>query len=171
MTKPSNHSGFNRQQFLRAGVLGGAAANALPLAGHAHPNSAAHTSVAPFEFDEVTITALQAEMKSGKLTARSIATKYLARIDAIDKHGPAVNSIIELNPDALAMADALDRERSEKGPRGPLHGIPVLIKDNIATRDRMQTTAGSLAGETGTIEILSTLCRVSGIRREMNIFR
>ena len=84
-------------------------------------------------------------MKSGKFTARSIAEKYLARIDAIDKHGPAVNSVIELNPDALAMADALDRERQAQGPRGPLHGIPVLIKDNIATHDRMQTTAGSLA--------------------------
>ncbi len=59
--------------------------------------------------------------------------------------GPAVNAVIELNPDALAMADALDRERQAQGPRGPLHGIPVLIKDNIATRDRMQTTAGSLA--------------------------
>ena len=82
---------------------------------------------------------------SGKLTARMIAEKYLARIDAIDKRGPAVNAVIELNPDALAIADALDRERQAKGPRGPLHGIPVLIKDNIATRDRMQTTAGSLA--------------------------
>jgi amidase len=82
---------------------------------------------------------------SGKSTARSIAEKYLARIDAIDKHGPAVNAVIELNPDALAIADALDRERQAKGLRGPLHGIPVLIKDNIATRDRMQTTAGSLA--------------------------
>jgi len=84
-------------------------------------------------------------MKSGKLTARSITEKYQARIDAVDKHGPAVNSVIELNPDALAMADALDRERQARGPRGPLHGIPVLIKDNIATHDKMQTTAGSLA--------------------------
>jgi amidase len=126
-------------------MFGSAAAGALPLAGHAHPDSAAKQSVPAFEFDEVAIATLQAAMKSGKLTARSIATKYLARIDAIDKHGPAVNSIIELNPDALAIADALDRERRENGPRGPLHGIPVLIKDNIATRDRMQTTAGSLA--------------------------
>ncbi len=84
-------------------------------------------------------------MTSGKFTARSITEKYLARIGAIDKHGPALNCIIELNPDALAMADALDSERKSKGLRGPLHGIPVFIKDNIATRDRMQTTAGSLA--------------------------
>src|SRR5208337_1228415 len=105
--------------------------------------SAGH--VPPFEFDETTIATLQSDMKSGKLTARSIAEKYLERIAAIDKHGPAVNSVIELNPEALAMADGLDRERQAKGPRGPLHGIPVFIKDNIATRDRMQTTAGSLA--------------------------
>jgi amidase len=93
----------------------------------------------------VTIAVLQSGIVSGKYTARSITEKYLARIEAIDRHGPAVNSVIELNPDALAMADALDRERRAKGPRGPLHGIPVLIKDNIATRDQMQTTAGSLA--------------------------
>ncbi len=89
--------------------------------------------------------ALQAAMKSGRHTARSITQKYLERIDAIDKLGPAVNSVIEVNPEALATAEALDRERKERGPRGPLHGIPVLIKDNIATHDRMQTTAGSLA--------------------------
>ncbi len=84
-------------------------------------------------------------MKSGKHTARSIAEKYLARVDQIDKQGPAINSIIELNPDALAIADSLDKERKEKGMRGPLHGIPVMIKDNIDTADKMMTTAGSLA--------------------------
>ncbi len=126
-------------------MLSGAAAAAAPLVAQAPAVSAAAQVVPPFEFDEVTIAALQEGMKSGKFTARSIAEKYLARIDAIDKHGPAVNSVIELNPDALAMAEALDRERQAQGPRGPLHGIPVLIKDNIATHDRMQTTAGSLA--------------------------
>jgi amidase len=84
-------------------------------------------------------------MRTGRLTARSVVGKYLARIGGVDKHGPAVNSVIEVNPDALAIAAELDRERKAKGPRGPLHGIPVLIKDNIATRDRMMTTAGSLA--------------------------
>jgi amidase len=84
-------------------------------------------------------------MKSGKFTARSLAEKYSARIDEIDKRGPAVNAIIELNPDAFSIADELDHERKAKGPRGPLHGIPVLIKDNIDTADRMMTTAGSLA--------------------------
>src|SRR5205823_5766352 len=84
-------------------------------------------------------------MQSGKFTARSLAEKYLARIEAIDRQGPALRSVIEVNPDALALADVLDKERKEKGPRGPLHGIPVLIKDNIDTADRMATTAGSLA--------------------------
>jgi amidase len=74
-----------------------------------------------------------------------LVDKYTARIDEIDKRAPAVNAIIELNPDAFAIADALDEERRAKGPRGPLHGIPVLIKDNIDTADRMMTTAGSLA--------------------------
>src|SRR5258707_5052597 len=101
--------------------------------------------VPTFEFEEITIAELQEGMKAGKYTARAIAEKYLARIEALDKHGPAVNSVIELNPDALALAEASDRERKEKGARGPLHGIPVLIKDNIDTADKMMTTAGSLA--------------------------
>ncbi len=84
-------------------------------------------------------------MKSGRFTARSLVEKYTARIEEIDKHGPALNSTLELNPDASAIADGLDQERKAKGPRGPLHGIPVLIKDNIDTADRMMTTAGSLA--------------------------
>ncbi len=100
-----------------------------------------------FELDEKTIADLQEGMRSGSLTARSIAEKYLSRIAAIDKQGPRLNSVIELNPDALAIADTLDAERKTRGARGPLHGIPVLIKDNIDTADRMSTTAGSLALE------------------------
>ena len=84
-------------------------------------------------------------MQSGKYTARSLVKKYLDRIDDIDKDGPKLNSVIEVNPDAMAIAEALDRERKDKGARGPLHGIPILIKDNIDTADRMMTTAGSLA--------------------------
>jgi amidase len=145
MTKSSPLSGVNRRRFLQAGMLSGAAAAAAPLAAQAQAASAVTRFVPLFDFDEITIAALQEGMKSGKFTARSIAEKYLARIDAVDKRGPAVNSVIELNPDALAMADALDRERRAQGARGPLHGIPVLIKDNISTHDRMQTTAGSLA--------------------------
>ena len=101
--------------------------------------------VGGFELDELTIADLQAGMASGKFTAQSLTQKYVARIEEIDRRGPAVNSVIELNPDALAIAEALDQERKAKGARGPLHGIPVLIKDNIDTADRMQTTAGSLA--------------------------
>jgi amidase len=145
MTKSTIPSGLNRRRFLRAGVLTGIATAAVPLSGQGTPGAASTNRVARFELDEVTIVALQEGMKSGKYTARSIAEKYLARIDEVDKHGPGLNAVIELNPDALAMADALDRERQAHGPRGPLHGIPVLIKDNIATHDRMQTTAGSLA--------------------------
>ncbi len=84
-------------------------------------------------------------MRTGKWTARALVEKYLARIAAIDRRGPALHSVIEVNPDAFALADELDRERKNRGPRGPLHGIPLLIKDNIDTADRMATTAGSLA--------------------------
>jgi amidase len=98
-----------------------------------------------FDLEEATVASLQQRMTAGRETARSIAEKYLARIDAIDKAGPALHSIIEVNPDALAIADRLDAERKSRGVRGPLHGIPVLLKDNIATADRMMTTAGSAA--------------------------
>jgi amidase len=101
----------------------------------------------PFELEEATITDLQQRMQSGRETARSLVEKYLARIEEVDRHGPALRSIIETNPDALAIADQLDAERKSRGPRGPLHGIPILIKDNIATADHMQTTAGSAALE------------------------
>ena len=100
---------------------------------------------APFELEEMTVGEMQEGMRSGRYTARSLAEAYLGRIEGIDKRGPAINSMIELNPDALAIADGLDAERKQKGPRGPLHGIPIVIKDNIETADRMHTTAGSLA--------------------------
>ena len=95
--------------------------------------------------EELTILEAQSRMATGDLTARQLAESYLARIAEIDQAGPRLNSVIEINPDALEIADALDRERAERGSRGPLHGIPILIKDNIDTHDRMQTTAGSLA--------------------------
>ena len=101
----------------------------------------------PFPLEEVTVTQLQEWMTSGRYTARQVAEFYLRRIDEIDRGGPALHAVIEVNPDALAIADALDAERRAKGVRGPLHGIPVLIKDNIDTADRMLTTAGSLALE------------------------
>ncbi len=95
--------------------------------------------------EEPGILELQARMRAGELTARALCAQYLARIEALDVHGPALNSVIELNPDALEIAQALDDERERGKLRGPLHGIPVLLKDNIATADDMQTTAGSLA--------------------------
>lgn len=100
-----------------------------------------------FPLAEATAAELQEWMTSGRYTAHQIAQLYLDRINDIDRQGPMLGSVIELNPDALTVADALDKERAEKGPRGPLHGIPILIKDNIDTADRMSTTAGSLALE------------------------
>jgi len=100
----------------------------------------------PFsELEEITIHELQQAMESGTLTAQRLAEMYIERIHALDQNGPTLKSVIELNPDALEIAQALDKERHTKGSRGPLHGIPLLLKDNIATLDRMQTTAGSLA--------------------------
>src|SRR5215213_3000672 len=98
-----------------------------------------------FELDEITIPELQQGLQSGKYTSRSLVEKYSERINDLDKRGPKLNSVIELNPDCEAIAAALDRERKERGPRGPLHGVPMLIKDNIDTQDKMMTTAGSLA--------------------------
>ena len=129
-------------------MIGGAGATLLPALAGAR-EMAAHSPASPTlgssELDELTIADLQAAMASGKFTSRSLTEKYLARIEEADRGGPAVNSVIEINPDALAIAEALDKERKDKGTRGPLHGVPVLIKDNIDTADRMQTTAGSLA--------------------------
>ncbi|HEX6270212.1 MAG TPA: amidase [Anaerolineales bacterium] len=96
---------------------------------------------------EWTISELQEKMESGELTARRLAELYLERINAVDKNGPVLNSVIELNPDALEIADRLDAERQAGKVRGALHGIPIFIKDNIDTHDQMQTTAGSLALE------------------------
>ena len=104
-------------------------------------------SAQDFNLEEATLADLGKGFASGRFTARSIAEWYLARIDSLDKKGPKINAVIELNPDALEIANALDRERTAKGPRGPMHGVPVLIKDNIDTADRMMTTAGSLALE------------------------
>jgi amidase len=129
----------NRRRFLQAGVT------AIVAPALSSSSAAAFQTAKPFELEETTIADLQEAMKSGKYTARQITEMYRARIGDIDKREPAINSVIEINPDAQSIADALDRERKEKGPRGPLHGIPILIKDNIDTADRMMTTAGSLA--------------------------
>ena len=128
-----------RRNVLQAGLAGCVAAVAETLTAEETPK------VEPFDLDEITVDQLQEKMKSGKLTARAVTERYLAHIEAVDKKGPAVNSVIEVNPDALNIADTLDKERKDKGVRGPLHGIPVFIKDNIDTADKMATTAGSLA--------------------------
>ncbi len=141
----------SRRKFLQATAIGGAAAALAPASSFAASTAISASpqdraaAVPSFELDEITVDELQQGISSGKYTARSIAEKYLARIEAIDRSGPTLRSVIETNPDALAIADALDKERREHGPRGPLHGIPVLIKDNIDTADGMMTTAGSLA--------------------------
>lgn len=144
MSNASRRPSNPRRRFLQSAVRTGAAALVVSTVGRA-TEAIEGESPKPFELDEVTIADLQERMKGGQSTSRSIVEAYLARIDEIDRRGPTVNSVIETNPDALDIADALDRERREKGPRGPLHGIPILIKDNIDTADRMRTSAGSLA--------------------------
>src|SRR5690348_717177 len=137
---------LDRRQFLKLGA--GGAVMAAPTSTRAAESLASPgQGVRRFDLEETTIAALQQAMKSGKLTAHSITEKYLARIEDLDRRGPALHAIIEINPDALAIARDLDRERKAKGPRGPLHGVPVLVKDNIGTADRMTTSAGSYALE------------------------
>lgn len=145
---------MDRRKFLRqttAAGIGITALGAFPLAAQASETSPGETFAGAendaFALNEMTIDQLQEKMQRGELTARSITEQYLARIAAIDKSGVQLNAIIELNPDALAIADQLDKERAAKKVRGPLHGIPVLIKDNINSGDKMQTTAGALALE------------------------
>ena len=128
-----------RTRLIRGAAFALAAALAIVVSGAQPP------AAAPFDLEEATIATLQQRMQSGQDTSRSLVDKYLARIEAIDRSGPALHSVIELNPDARGIADGLDAERKSRGARGPLHGIPILIKDNIATADRMMTTAGSLA--------------------------
>ena len=152
--EPSRTAGKpSRRKFLSSGLKAGAASFALPLFSHTRGEIEGERAtsvptlkeIAPFELDEMSLAELQEALRSGRFTARSLANSYLGRIEEIDKAGPAINAVIELNPEAFAIADSLDAERKSKGPRGPLHGIPVLIKDNIGTADKMMTTAGSLA--------------------------
>src|SRR2546421_7784361 len=134
----------SRRNFLRAGLATTVATAAIPALGAAPAiDQSPNPDVIPreFELDELTIDDLQQAMQSGKYSSRSLTEKYLARIQDIDKAGPRINSVIEVNPEALEIAEALDRERKDKGARGPLHGIPLLIKDNIDTADRMNTTS------------------------------
>jgi amidase len=141
-------SGFSRRRILQTSFLGAVGASIAPAFSAGRVLAAAAPTPEPdkeFEFDEATISNLQERMKSGETSARALTQAYLTRIEEIDKSGPAINSVIEVNPDAILIAEALDKERKDKGPRGPMHGIPALIKDNIDTADKMHTTAGSLA--------------------------
>ncbi|MCF0070581.1 amidase [Dyadobacter sp. CY261] len=130
---------MKRRNFVRlssaAGLLG-----MLPAFGESN-----RQAVAAGEYAETTVAEIQKRMKAGQLTSAALTKYYLDEIARIDKAGPKLNSIIELNPDAMRIASALDKERKAGKLRGPLHGIPILLKDNIDTADQMKTTAGSLA--------------------------
>ncbi len=146
----SERQGVDRRRFLQAGVAGSVAMAAGHLVGDtaaAQGQVSNNAEAARFDLEEATLSELQQKMRAGEESARSLVEKYVRRIDSLDKQGPSLHSVIELNPDAEELAAGLDAERRSKGPRGPLHGIPVLIKDNIGTADRMTTTAGSLALE------------------------
>ena len=127
---------MKRRDFLHTTAAGCVFAIAQPASALNSPD---------FELDESTITELQQGLQSGKYTSKGLVEKYTDRINDIDKKGPTLRSVIELNPDAESIASALDRERKDRGARGPLHGLPILLKDNVDTADRMMTTAGSLA--------------------------
>ncbi len=143
---------MKRRNFIATGTLATAGITSLfasscqndpPKTTTANPANA--DASATFELDEENIMSLQEKMASGKYSSEQLTKLYLDRIDGIDKKGPSLNAVIELNPDAISIARSMDEERKSGKPRGPLHGIPILIKDNIDTADKMQTTAGALA--------------------------
>jgi amidase len=138
----------NRRDFLKTGLAGSSAAWAISTtaaSASTDPASQSFSHSRSFEWEETTVSQLHSAMLAGRISSAAITRQYLSRIRDLDRRGPKLNAIIELNPDAVPIAESLDRERKIRGPRGPLHGIPVLIKDNIATHDKMMTTAGSLA--------------------------
>jgi len=145
---------MDRRDFVRIGAVAGIlAVRGKPLGAESwDPGAEASVRrdrfvISPFELEEATITDLQAGMSSGRMTSHSITQLYMARIEELDRKGPTLRHVLEINPDALAIADSLDRERKSGRVRGPLHGVPILLKDNIDTADSMTTTAGSLALE------------------------
>ena len=146
-------SKIDRRDFVKSTLAGGALAAAAAgcQAERPRPDDGSESEAAPapgsapFELEEVSVVELLEKMESGELTCRAVTEAYLERIEALNASGPRLYAVLETNPEALDIADALDRERAESGPRGPLHGIPLLLKDNIDTADRMTTTAGSTA--------------------------
>ena len=138
---------MNRREFLSSALLAGAAASAGATGAVVQDKAGPMTNVPPFELEEISIARLGAGMVSGKYTSRGLVEMYVNRIEALDRKGPTLRAVLEINPDAIKIADELDAERKATGPRGPLHGVPILLKDNIDTADRMTATAGSLALE------------------------
>lgn len=141
---------MNRRNFLRNTSVAGLAATTIAsttfqVTAKTTSENLEENFKDDFELNEVTIDELQQKMKDGKLTSKAITKMYLKRIEEIDKNGPAINSVIEVNPDAMKIAEEMDKERKAGKLRGPMHGIPVLIKDNIDTADKMMTTAGAAA--------------------------
>lgn len=132
-------STFDRRSFLATGLAVGSATLV------AQPTKGSTPTLASFPLEETTLDELRMGLEAGRWTSQDLVSNYLARIGALDQTGPTLRSVIEVNPDALALAKHLDAERKKTGPRSPLHGIPVLVKDNLDTADRMKTTAGSLA--------------------------
>src|SRR5450830_1020135 len=136
---------MDRRHFVRLGAVAGGTlalrgqplvAESLPIGeGGVGQASNNRFSIAPFALEETTLADLQAAMASGRMTAHSITQQYIDRIHALDRTGPTLRTVIEINPDALSIADTLDRERKAGRVRGPLHGIPILVKDNIGTAD------------------------------------
>src|SRR5687767_701312 len=143
---------MDRRNFVRLGTVAGALAlrgkslPAMPVVAKDSSRVSRH-SIADFELEEATIADLQSAMAAGRFSARTIVEQYTDRIEELDRKGPELRQIIEVNPDARSIAESLDAERKAGRLRGQLHGIPVLLKDNIDTADRMTTTAGSLALE------------------------
>src|SRR5215475_9405190 len=140
----ANSDGVNRRDFIQLTALAGAGASLAATMAAPTPVQA-QTPGAPSQFNEVTVAQLQAAMAAGNTNSVELTNFYLNRILALDQRGPGLNSVIELNPDAQNIAQQLDAMRKRGKVLGPLHGIPILLKDNIDTGDRMQTTAGSFA--------------------------
>ncbi|MEO6960568.1 MAG: amidase family protein, partial [Puia sp.] len=141
---------MDRRKFLRAGSLTGigltaAGMGSLKASSDFLQEQTIPANIRALDLEEISISELQKKMQRGEASAVSITKEYLDRIQKIDKAGPMLNAVIEINPDAISIAEGLDRERKQGKIRGPLHGIPILVKDNINTGDRMMTTAGSLA--------------------------
>ena len=152
-TSETDDTHVSRREFLRASAVSGALVASGSIAcrpaslpeSDVVPAASLPTDSADFPLEEMTIGGLREAMANGEWTARSVTEAYLARIEQLNQQGPELHAVIETNPDAALLADVLDRERGLQGARGPLHGIPIVLKDNIDTSDRMTTTAGSLA--------------------------